>query len=181
MDQREATRTAASEARAVKDSAKSEASSLTSEATDHVADVARSTREDLRVRANEEARKFAGTLRDSGKQLQQMADAGGGQNGGALPTLAREGASFADRVATRIDQGGLDAVFADVRAWARRNPATFLVGAAAAGFVVGRVVRNAQAGSGSNGSTPNGSTSPAPTASQPQLSSFESELPDDTP
>jgi len=44
-------------------------------------------------------------------------------------------------LATRLDQGGLDAVMADMRSWARRQPGTFLLGAVAAGFVVGRVVR----------------------------------------
>ena len=69
-----------------------------------------------------------------------MADAG--DDGGVMPSLVREGASAVERIGTRLDQGGLDAVMSDVRRWARRSPGSFLLGAAALGFVAGRVARN---------------------------------------
>ena len=69
-----------------------------------------------------------------------MADAA--DNGGVMPSIVREGASAVERLGTRLDQGGLDAVMIDVRRWARRSPGSFLLGAAALGFVAGRVARN---------------------------------------
>jgi hypothetical protein len=75
-----------------------------------------------------------------------------------MSSLAREGANAADRLASRLDRGGVEAVVADVRAWGRRNPGTFLLGAATLGFVTGRIVRNMSPNGGNGTSAANGST-----------------------
>jgi hypothetical protein len=49
-------------------------------------------------------------------------------------------------VADRFEQRGIDGVLTDVKHFARRHPAQFVLGAAAAGFVVGRLVRNVDTG-----------------------------------
>jgi hypothetical protein len=100
--------------------------------------------EDTRQRANEQAAKVAETLHQTSTRLRAMADAGQEQDGqGALATtVVREGATAAERLASRLEQGGADALMADVRAWARRRPGSFLLGAAVTGFLAGRVVRN---------------------------------------
>ena len=108
--------------------------------------------DDLRGRADTEATRFAATLHETGKQLASMADAADGQ--GLMPTLVRDGAQAVERLATRLDQGGLDAVTGDVRRWARRSPGSFLLGAAALGFLAGRLARNLSA----NGSAPAGNS-----------------------
>jgi hypothetical protein len=101
--------------------------------------------DDVRTRANEEASKFAQTLRQASQQMDTMAEAGITADSGQpafAASLVREGAQATQRLAERLDEGGVDAVLADVRTWARRNPGGFLLGAAVAGFVVGRAARN---------------------------------------
>jgi hypothetical protein len=70
----------------------------------------------------------------------------------------REGAGAVERLGTRLDDGGIDAVMGDVRRWARRSPGSFLLGAAALGFVAGRVARhlssNGTQSAASNGTQP---------------------------
>ena len=48
---------------------------------------------------------------------------------------------------SRLDQGGVDAVMADARSFARRRPGAFLLGAVTVGFLTGRLVRNLSGGS----------------------------------
>jgi hypothetical protein len=97
--------------------------------------------DDLRARANDEASKFARTLHDASRQMQSMAQSGAGQPSLAT-NLVREGAQAAERLASRLDEGGIDRVAGDFRTWARRNPGGFLLGAGVVGFLMGRVARN---------------------------------------
>lgn len=136
---------------AVASTAKDQASGVAQTAADQTKEVAREAKEqarsalhramdDARSSANEQAGKMSETLRSASRQLSSMADAGDQQS--FASTLVREGATAADRVAGRIDAGGVDAVLADIRSFARRNPGAFLFGAAAAGFLAGRLIRN---------------------------------------
>jgi len=96
--------------------------------------------DDARERANDEAVKVADTLHGTSEQMREMADAPMEQ--GLASTIVREGANAAERLASRLDEGGVDRVLADVRSFARRSPGAFLFGAAAAGFFAGRIMRN---------------------------------------
>jgi len=145
----EATQTVQSEAKDLADKAKTEAQSAFRQVVD-----------DAKAHADEQSSKLAESLRHGSEDMRAMANA---TDDGSLPaTLAREGARVADRLASSLDRGGIDGALAEVRSFARRSPGVFLFGAAAAGFVMGRVVRNvsaedvkqlAQSG-GSNGSSP---------------------------
>ena len=75
----------------------------------------------MRTRANEEATKFAQTLHDTSRQLQSMAGAAGDQ--GVASSLVREGANATERLASRLDQGGVDALMADARSFTAAGPA----------------------------------------------------------
>jgi len=130
------------EAGAVAGSMKDESKQLAQTATEQTRTVMHQVQNDVRGRANQEAGKIAETLHSASRQLNDMASAGD-QQAGFLPAIAREGANAADRVAGRLDEAGMDGLFADVRSWARRNPGAFVFGAVAAGFVAGRIVRNA--------------------------------------
>lgn len=134
------------------DATRAQASQVAETATDQARDVmhqaraqakttARKVEDDLRTRANEEASRFAQTLHNASSQMESMAQSAGGDDSLAS-NLVREGAQATRRLASHIDEGGIDRVMADVRSWARRNPGGFLLGAAFAGFVVGRVARN---------------------------------------
>jgi len=142
MTASETTNEARQEAGAVAGSVKDESKQLAQTATEQTRTVLHQVQDDVRDRAGQEAGKVADALHSASKQLNTMASAGDEQ-AGVLPAIAREGASAADHVARRLDEGGMDALFADVRSWARRNPGAFVFGAVAAGFVAGRVVRNA--------------------------------------
>jgi len=132
--------TARAEAGAVAESVKDETKNVAQEAKQQATHALHQVQEDVRCRANEEASKFAQTLHDTSRQLQSMVDASSEQ--GFVASLVREGSGATERLATRLDQGGLDAIMADMRSWARRQPGTFVFGALAAGFVVGRLARN---------------------------------------
>ncbi len=131
---------ARAEAGAVADTVKEETKNVAQEAQQQASTALHQMRADVRVRANEQATQFAVTLHDTSRQLQSMAGSAGEQ--GLVASLVREGSNVTERLATRLDQGGLDTLLADARSWARRQPGTFLLGAAVAGFVAGRIIRN---------------------------------------
>jgi uncharacterized protein YjbJ (UPF0337 family) len=131
--------------------AKEEAKGVAREASQQARESVRNLQGDIRSRANEQATKVSQTLRDTSRQLHSMADSSSESNN-VMSSLVREGANAADRLAGRLDQGGVEAVMADVRAWGRRNPGTFLLGAATLGFITGRIVRN-MSSDGGNGHT----------------------------
>jgi vacuolar-type H+-ATPase subunit H len=127
------------EAGTIAEEAKDETRELAGEAKQQARTVVGEVQNDLHARADEEATKVAGTLHSAGEQLRRMAAAA---PDGILITVALEGAGGAERLASRLDAGGLDAVATDLRRWARRNPGSFLLGATAFGFVAGRVLRH---------------------------------------
>src|SRR4051794_14778227 len=138
------------EAGTVAGSVKDETKQLAQQASEQPRTVMRQVQDDVRSRANQEADKIAETLRSASRQLSSMASTSDEQSG-FLPAVAREGANAMERIPGRLDVGGFDALFADLRGWARRNPGTFALGAITAGFVAGRVVRNASSQARSNG------------------------------
>lgn len=73
-----------------------------------------------------------------------MAQAGSG--GSIASDLTNRVASGLERTASRLDEGGIQGVVQDVESYARRHPGQFLLGAAAAGFVVGRLIQLADTG-----------------------------------
>jgi hypothetical protein len=128
------------EAGAVAETVKDETKNVAREAQQQARTALHQVQDDLRSRADTEATRFAETLHATGRQLSSMAAAADGQ--GLMPTIVRDGAQAVERLASRLDQGGLDAVTGDIRRWARRSPGSFLLGAGALGFLAGRLARN---------------------------------------
>jgi hypothetical protein len=95
---------------------------------------------DVRSQAESQASNLSQSMHEAGGQMRAMADAGDPSS--FATTLVREGADAAERLASRLDSGGVDGALAEVRSFARRSPGVFLFGAAAAGFIAGRLVRN---------------------------------------
>jgi hypothetical protein len=137
--------TARAEAGAVAGTVKEETRNVAQEAQEQASSALHQVQDDVRARANEEATKFAQTLHATSRQLQSMA--GAAADDGVASSLVREGANVTERIASRLDQGGVDAVMGDARAFARRRPGAFLLGAVTAGFLSGRLVRNLGGGS----------------------------------
>jgi hypothetical protein len=130
---------AAADAKALAGDAKGEVLTVAGEAKDKVRDLAADARQQLRQQAEEQAGRAAGAMRELSGQLTSMA---GAADGGLVPDLARQASSSIDGLARRLDDGGLDALVADVKRYARNNPGTFLLGAAAAGLLAGRLTRS---------------------------------------
>ncbi len=115
------------------------ADELLDEARNHAQELVDETRRTARARAEEQGNRLADTARNTAGDLRSMADAGEGQ----LSGLVEQGADYLQRFADRLDHGGLDAVLDDARRQARRRPLAFLASTVAAGFVTGRLLRNA--------------------------------------
>ncbi|NKE60404.1 hypothetical protein FXN61_27885 [Lentzea sp. PSKA42] len=116
--------------------------------TRETADQARHVVRDVRERVAAEAEQQA--LRVS-KQLGRIADELSEMAGNAPPSSMSAGAirSAADtsRQAARfLDERGAQGLLDSARDYARRKPGTFLLGAAVAGFLVGRVAKSATGG-----------------------------------
>jgi F0F1-type ATP synthase membrane subunit b/b' len=155
---RDVAETAKSQAQDVKGAATEQAQQLGDEAKEHARDVVADLREDLRRRADEQGTRAAQALHDTSSQLRSMARSA---DGGAVVDLAQNAATRLDDVASRLDRSGIDGLIDDVRSYARRRPGTFLLAAGAAGFLVGRLARNASSAmAGTNQPT----TPPAVTA-----------------
>jgi hypothetical protein len=145
----EAAQTTREQASNVADTAKQQASDVAQQAKQQAQNVAQQVQADLKGRANAEAGKLAQTLHDTSKRLHAMADAG--DDNSVATSLVREGAHRSERLASTLEHGGVDGAVAEVRSFARRNPGSFLLGAAAAGFFAGRLARHLSSNDGSGG------------------------------
>ncbi len=121
----------------VSEEVSSQVQSLAAEATDQ-----------LETQAQEAAHRLSQGFRQLGQETQALAE---GRPSDA-PNLREYVLQAADRlystaegfngVAASIEQRGIEGLVEDVQVFARRRPAAFLIGAAAAGFVIGRAVRS---------------------------------------
>nr|MDQ3575433.1 hypothetical protein [Actinomycetota bacterium] len=98
------------------------------------------TRTQLEEQAGTQMEQLAQSMRQFASQAGALAD-GRPDEAGPLPGYARDVAERLDGWADDIDARGLDGLVDDVKAFARRRPGVFLLGATAVGFGVGRLVR----------------------------------------
>ena len=170
--------TAKQEAGTVAQTAVDEAKQLTSEAGQQAKQVLSDARQQLQAKADEEARRLAGAIDDLSGQLRTMAAAG---QAGLARDLMAQAADGARRMAQHLQQGGLDRTLSDARRLARNRPGTFLLGAAAAGFVAARVARSADTTALKEAASPQaGNGQPAVQWSDPDLT-LEATQPRPTP
>jgi hypothetical protein len=87
--------------------------------------------------------RLADTVRTFGDDLESMR--GEGQQDGVAAQVVQQVAGQARSLASHLDDRDPSELLDDVRRFARRRPGTFLLGAIAAGIVVGRVTRGAKA------------------------------------
>jgi hypothetical protein len=154
----------------VAQSATDQAKQVVSETRAQARDLLGEAKGQVREQASTQQHKAAQQLRAVAGELSEMA-AKGGQSGPATQ-LAQEAAERVRGVASWLDQREPGDLLNGVREFARRHPGTFLVGAAAAGMVAGRLTRGLTSAAG-----PGGQPRPQPYAvSDPQPRTF-SELP----
>lgn len=145
---KQAASTAADKAGEVANQASDQVRHVTQEATQQARELADRARQDLREQAQQRSEHVAGSMRTLADRLGSLAE-GNTSEAGPLLEYLREGQYRINEWAGRLDEGP-DAVFDEMRRFARRKPMMFLAGAGVLGFLAGRMVRS---GSGSNGSS----------------------------
>jgi hypothetical protein len=131
---------AVEQAQELKDTTVEHVGAVTQEAKAKAIDVSHDIRDELETQGEAQARRLATALHDAGRQLHDMAD---GAEPGPLTQATRQLAGGTERLAGRLEDGGLHGVAGDLRAFAQRQPGLFLLAAGAAGFLVTRMLRNA--------------------------------------
>ncbi|WBQ08290.1 hypothetical protein [Kribbella sp. CA-293567] len=135
--------TSADAARQVAESVKEKASGVTSDAREQTRRLAGQTRDELVGQAGQQKDRAAESLRAVGDELRGMAEHG---QSGLGSQLARHGADFSSQAADYLQKHEPGELLDEVRRYARRKPGTFLLVAAAAGVVAGRMTRALAAG-----------------------------------
>jgi hypothetical protein len=124
--------TASDQARNVAGEAKSQARNLLHE-----------TQGQVREQAGQQKQKASGGLRSLSDELRSVADGTGATQGGMVNDFARQASEKAQELASWIDAREPGDLVNEVRDFARRKPGTFLLGAAVAGVLAGRLTRSA--------------------------------------
>jgi len=139
-----------------------EARNVAGEAAQQVRGLADQARGQVRDQLDEQSRtqrdRLVGTLGTLGDDLHRMAD---GADSGLATDLAREVADRVHGVASHLDGREPSDLLDDVRRFARQRPGTFLLGALAAGVLVGRVARGARDGAVAASAESTGAGTPA--------------------
>jgi len=104
--------------------------------------VASRSRDHLVSEADGLMKRAADALTGASKDLSSLADGNGGTDSPAADAIRRVG-DQADEFAARLRNRGYEGMRDDLTNWARANPGVFLVGTAATGFVVTRLLRGA--------------------------------------
>jgi hypothetical protein len=160
--------TATEGAKQVASEAAQQVTDVTRQATDQARELVGQAQSQLQEQATAQTQKAASGLADVGRQLRALGD-GRTDQAGFAADAARQLADKVEEVAGRIEQRGFDGTVEDLRTFARRRPGTFLVGMAAAGFVVGRLGKGAQAAQQNAAPAPPPAPAPVPAMATPTL------------
>lgn len=133
---------AAGAAHNVAQTAKSEVANVASEAKSSATDLLHKAKSGLGSQAGAQQQKAADGIRTISSQLHTMADAP--EQKGIASDVIRQAAERASSVASWVEGKEPGALLNDVQYFARRKPGTFLLLAAGAGILVGRLARGLQ-------------------------------------
>ncbi|WP_426226821.1 hypothetical protein [Pseudarthrobacter sp. DSP2-3-2b1] len=137
-------RTAAESAQSVAQTAKTEAANVASEAKANAKDLLYQARSDLTYQAGAQQQKVASGLRSVSDELHAMAQAS--DQPGVASDLVRQAAERSQAVASWLDVRDPGSLLDEVKSFARQRPGTFLLLAAGAGILAGRLTRSLSAG-----------------------------------
>ena len=128
----------------VASSAAEQTKNVAGEAKNQARNLLNETQGQVREQAGAQKDKAAGGLRSLADELRSMADGTAyGHQSGIATDLARQAAEKAQSAAGWLDSREPGQLLEEVRNLARRKPGTFLLGAAAAGVLAGRLTRGA--------------------------------------
>ena len=140
---------AAGAAQNVAETAKAEVANVASEAKNSAKDLLHQAKSDLTSQAGTQQTKAAEGIRSISSQLRTMADAPDQQ--GVASDLIRQAADRSESVASWLDNRDPGSLLDEVKSFARQRPGTFLLVAAGAGLLAGRLGRSLQAGAPDTG------------------------------
>jgi len=154
-------------ARNVAETAKSEAANVAYEAKNSARDLLHQAKSDLTSQAGTQQAKAAEGIRSISSQLRSMADAPDQQ--GVASDLIRQAADRSASVASWLDNRDPGSLLDEVKSFARQRPGTFLLMAAGAGLLAGRLGRSLQAGAPDTRTAGYGSATVPPYPVQPPV------------
>ena len=159
------------------DEAKGEATAVTQEARRQLDDLWSQARSEVSSQAGTQQQRLAGGLTSVGDQLTQMASSTSEQ--GIATDVVREVGTRVDTLGRWLEDRGPQEILDEVRSFARRRPGTFLLVAAGAGVVVGRLTRGLKdaSPSGASGTASTPARTSAPQATAPQTTAPTQDLP----
>jgi hypothetical protein len=137
-------RTAADSAQTVAETAKTEASNVAAEVKTNARDLLHQAKSDLTEQAGTQQQKVADGLRSVSNELHSMAAAS--DQPGVATDLVRQAAERSSAVASWLDGRDPGSLLTEVKSFARQRPGTFLLLAAGAGVLAGRLSRGLSAG-----------------------------------
>lgn len=137
-------RTAADSAQTVAETAKTEASNVAAEVKTNARDLLHQAKSDLTDQAGAQQQKVAEGLRSVSTELHSMAAAS--DQPGVATDLVRQAAERSSTVASWLDGRDPGSLLTEVKSFARQRPGTFLLLAAGAGVLAGRLSRSLSAG-----------------------------------
>jgi hypothetical protein len=147
----EVTRQAADSAQNVAQTAKAEAANVAGEVKSNAKDLLNQARTDLTAQAGTQQQKAAQGLHSISSELHTMADAS--DQPGVATDLIRQAAERSKSVATWLENRDPGSLLNEVKSFARQRPGTFLLAAAGAGILAGRLSRSLSAGAPDTGTT----------------------------
>jgi len=136
----------------VASTAKEQTGQVVSEAGRQAKDLLGQARSEVGQQASAQQERLASGLRSLSGEMRSMAQNSDQQ--GIASELAHQGADVADRLVSWMDGREPTALLEDVRSFARRRPGTFLLLAAGAGLMAGRLTRGLKDQASDSGSSP---------------------------
>jgi hypothetical protein len=124
--------------------AKTEAANVAAEVKTNARDLLIQAKSDLTDQAGAQQQKVAAGLRSVSTELHTMASAS--DQPGVATDLVRQAAERSSAVATWLDGRDPGSLLTEVKSFARQKPGTFLLLAAGAGILAGRLSRSLSAG-----------------------------------
>ncbi|MEU0154581.1 hypothetical protein [Micromonospora fulviviridis] len=138
---------------AVAQTAKEQGQEVVGEAKRQARNLYGEARNQVTAQTSQQQQRAASGLRSLAEEMRSMAQNGGGA--GPVTELAHQAADRVHGVAGWLEQREPGDLLNEVKTYARRNPGTFLLGAAVLGVVAGRLTRNIAAiGDGADGVRP---------------------------
>lgn len=144
----QAANTASDEASRVADVAKEQAKDVASEVSTQARDLVGELKTQVRDQSLSQRDRVSGTLRQFGDDLDEMNRSTA--SSGLASDLASQAASKAREFSAFLDGHEPGDLIEEIRAFARRRPGAFLLGAAVAGVIAGRLTRGAVASNSSD-------------------------------